>query len=203
MKEKRSGDRRGNVDSKEFCDRKCERCWVQISKLTAIFGIFFWIADVFAIWYMVQNHGAFQFRAWILPLAVLVCRIYWCTGRLVKFYFAEKPLLLRIALAAFFTLIPSLDVLFLLHGPKEKVFVRDFLIDEDPDVFDELVSVLRNRYLLKVLGEKEFLIYAQSAFKVTLYQNVIFINEDQITCCIFDKPADLANRVISYIENAR
>lgn len=187
------------------CDHKCDMCWPTIGRKHIFVGIALWLmAMFFILFFLLEEIGLISFI--VALVACFLCRAYFCSANLSTFFFPTTPLLWgRLVLTATFTVIPTLDLQFLFAGYK-KVIVHEYFIDEDPNVTEEVAYALRNRYFIKILGEKELLIYVDSPLKVVFFENKISIKSEEedekcITYCFFDTPKDIANRIVSFIEN--
>lgn len=197
----------GKMEEEFECDYKCDMCWPTIGRKHICVGILLWLMALCLIYFfLLEEVGLISFI--VLLVACFLCRAYFCSANLTTFFFSTTPLLWgRLVLTAIFTVIPALDVHFLLAGPK-KAIVHEFFIDEDPDVTEEVAYALRNRYFVKILGEKELIIYVDSPLKVVFFENKISIknaDEDEkcITFCFFDSPTDIASRIVSFIESGK
>lgn len=193
------------MEEKFECDHKCDMCWPTIGRKHIFVGVLLWLMAMCFISFFLSGEIGPVFLV-VSVIACFLCRAYSCSANLTTYFFPTIPLLRgRLVLTAIFTIIPALDVQFLFTGPK-KAIVHEFFIDESPEIAEEVADVLRNRYLIKILGEKELLIYANSNMKVVFFENKICIerdpeNEKTITYCFFDTPKDIAAHIAAFIEN--
>ena len=187
------------------CDHNCDMCWPTIARKHILVGILLWLMALYFIYFFLLKEIKLLFLI-VAILACFLCRAYFCSSNLTTFYFPGIPLLWgRLVLTGIFTVIPALDVQFFFAGPK-KAIVHEFFIDAHPKIAEDVADALRNRYVIKVLGEKELLIYANSTMKVAFFENKVCIKRDHenercITYCFFDSPTDIASRIVAFIES--
>lgn len=191
----------GADDKEDYtCDGNCKRCWPSITCIHLLAGIILWMAGVYCV---LPIH---RMRSFIcLAIACALLRLILVSANLATYFCPAFHLFwLRFALALLTTVLPVLDILYLCIGAP-KAIVYDFFYGEFEDMAEEIAEILRTRYITKILGEKELLVYASSTVNISIREKAVYFETDCIQrrepYCVYDAPAEIANRIIWILEN--
>ena len=194
-----------NMKGRDYCGRgDCRLCWSRISIFSTLIGLFLWVmAAILLVKHItVMNLDIFWLLGFSVPLGVLICRAYFSSARLTKYFFSKESILVCLFLSALFSLIPILDIVYL-KKPKRTVIPNFFVKWLD---IEEIVEELRyHGYRVKDITDKGFSVqYSGAQCDVSLCGNTICVAHNgqsaKFSCCIFDNEFEISNKIIALMK---